>query len=95
MEANSKLCAWGTSRAVRIPKDMCEEVGMDIGSTLTMTTERDGLGAYIIVRPERQRHRSVEDAPFESIEELFAGYDGEYLPHEADWGEPVGMERIL
>jgi len=27
-----------------------------------------------------------------SIEELFAGYKGEYEPVEIDWGKPVGRE---
>ena len=27
-----------------------------------------------------------------TIEELFEGYEGDYVPTEIDWGEPVGNE---
>lgn len=29
---------------------------------------------------------------YKTIEELFAGFDGEYEPVEIDWGKPVGKE---
>lgn len=30
--------------------------------------------------------------PSKRIDALFAGFHGEYRPHEIDWGEPVGKE---
>lgn len=94
MESMTNLCAWGTSRAVRIPKRMCEEAGMDIGTAVKMTLQQDEQGAFIVLRPQHDGHRSCGDAPYVSIEELFAGYTGEYEPKEIDWGGEVGAERL-
>lgn len=93
MATTTNLCAWGTSRAVRIPKKMCEEAGMEIGAALDMVLFRDAMGPYIVARPKEREHRHC-DAPYLSIEEIFAGYTGDYVPHEIDWGEPVGAEII-
>ena len=94
LETKTKLCSWGTSRAVRIPKAVCEMVGIEVQSDLTMTTARDAGGPYIIIRPERSAHRAFSDAPYRSMDELFAGYDGGYVPGECDWGADVGAEVL-
>lgn len=94
MESTTNLSAWGTSRAVRIPKKMCEEAGMDIGSVVTLTLLQDEQGAYIVLRPQGDGHRNCGGAPYESIDEIFAGYSGEYEPAEIDWGDDVGAERL-
>lgn len=89
------LCSWGTSRAVRIPKRICEEMGMNIGSALDMVAERDDRGPYIVLRPRDTSHRSNGDLPFRSMNDLFKGYEGSFVPQELDWGEDVGGERCL
>lgn len=94
METQTTLSAWGTSRAVRIPKKMCEEVEMEIGTTLSLFTYKDERGPYIVVRPKAKAHRSCSSAPYQSIHELFSGYVGEYAGKEFDWGEDVGSEWV-
>lgn len=37
----TQLCSWGTSRAVRIPKDLCERLGVDVGARLSMHVVHD------------------------------------------------------
>ena len=94
METTTNLCAWGTSQAVRIPKKMCEEAGMETGEALTLTLRHDESGPFVVIRPAKSRHRSCGDAPYRSIDEIFAGYAGDWQPSEADWGAPVGAEIL-
>ena len=89
------LGTWGTSSAVRIPKRVCERAGVSAGSRLTVQGGTDERGPFIVIRPdEGARHRSYGDAPYRSIEELFAGYDGVWQPEEFDWGADVGAEAV-
>lgn len=94
MESKTRLCAWGTSRAVRIPKKICEEADMEIGATLTLRVQHDEQGPFILIRPDCERHRSCSDAGYRSIADLFAGYAGDYQPSETVWGDDVGAERL-
>lgn len=88
----TSLCAWGASSAVRIPKKVCEETGIAVKSELTMDVGKDALGPFILIRPKQAAHRSYGDAPYRSIDELFAGYSGDYRPTECDWGADTGRE---
>ena len=44
--ASSRLCEWGTSRAVRISRKMCDATGIAIGDSLDV---RSGVDAGIRV----------------------------------------------
>ena len=90
---SSSLCGWGTSQAVRIPKVFCEHTGIRAGSKLRVVAGVDSLGSYIIIRPA-ENHRSYGDAPYKSMDELFAGYKGSLQATEFDWGKDVGDEVI-
>ena len=94
LKTKTRLCSWGTSRAVRIPKDICEEVGIEVESKLYMNAGRDESGTYIIIRPDDQGHKSYGDAPYRSMDELFAGYRESYKPSECDWGDDIGGEVV-
>jgi antitoxin MazE len=94
-ENTTKLCPWGTSRAVRIPKPLCDDIGIDVGSSLRMRVAEDSIGAYLVIRPESSAHRSFSHAPFLAMDDLFAAYAEDYQPTEADWGADVGAEVIL
>ncbi len=90
---DTRLREWGTSRAVRIPKSMCEAVGIDTGSNLEMRSGADQAGPFILIRPS-QNHRSYGAAPFVSMDDAFDGYRGARAPSEFDWGKDVGAEAI-
>lgn len=90
----TSLKAWGTSRAVRIPKVMCETAGIGVGSALIMESDEDDQGPFIRIRPAKTTHRSYADSPFVAMEELFCGYAGAYVPQEPDWGPDVGAEVV-
>ncbi|GHT78468.1 multidrug transporter MatE [Actinomycetota bacterium] len=77
---------WGNGLGILIPKKVYEDVGLSIGDQVDIQANPDGA---IIMRPETpkyKRHKKV------TIEELFAGYKGDYVPTECDWGSPVGKE---
>ena len=90
----TSLKSWGTSRGIRIPKKICEWLGIAIGSKLTVRADRDDRGAYLVIRPIADDHRSFSGAPGITMEEAFAGYSGDYVPCEADWGDDVGAEEV-
>lgn len=92
-EVSTRLCKWGSSRAVRIPKRMCENAGISVGSALEMHAGSDNRGNFIIIRPS-SGHRSYNDVPYVSMDELFSEYTGSFQPAELDWGYDVGAEVI-
>lgn len=92
---STTLGTWGTSSAVRIPKRVCESVGISAGSRLTVQDGKDERGSYILIRPvDRDHHRSYGDAPYASIDEIFSGYEEDWRPSEFDWGEDTGAEAV-
>jgi antitoxin MazE len=59
-----------------------------------MRVVEDSDGAYLVIRPESGSHRSFPYAPLLTMDDLFAGYAGDYQPTETDWGADVGAEVI-
>lgn len=91
----TSLCRWGASRAVRIPKPVCEELGIDAGSPLTLQVGEDEIGLYVTIRKApRMEHRSYADAPYVSMDELFKDFDGDFQGVEGDWGADEGAEVL-
>lgn len=95
LASTTSLCSWGTSRAVRIPKRMCDRAGIEIGSSVSIVTGADADGPYITIRPV-QEHRSYGMAPYKSAEDLFGEYSETPCAAcgEFDWGEDVGAEVV-
>lgn len=93
-ERKTSIEQWGSSRAVRIPRIMCDAMGIDIGNDVVMRSGSDALGPFVLIRPVESGHRSYTDAPYISMGEVFEGYEGDYKPREADWGPDVGAEVI-
>ncbi len=91
----TNLCRWGASQGVRIPKPVCEELGIETGSQLTLQVGKDEMGLYITIRkaPET-KHRTFADAPYISMEELFKNYGESPQAAECDWGADEGTEVI-
>lgn len=70
---------WGNSQGIRIPKLLLDTLRWNENEQLVISTDK---GRIIIEKAE----------PRKTIEELFADFDGEYVPIDIDWGEPVGKE---
>ncbi|WP_432650180.1 AbrB/MazE/SpoVT family DNA-binding domain-containing protein [Huintestinicola sp.] len=70
---------WGNSQGIRIPKIILDTVHWTDNEELTLIVKDN----EVVIRKANER---------KSLKELFEGYDGEYVPEEIDWGEPVGKE---
>ena len=90
----TKLCSWGTSQAVRIPREVCDEAGLAPGDELDMATYRDANGLNVVIRSANGTHRNFVAAPRVSLRDIFSNYQGEYRGDELDWGKDVGAEIV-
>ncbi len=84
------LAKWGNSQGIRIPKEVCELLGIRVGATANM--EIDQAKSELILkfpRPEQKYSRSRKV----SLEELCSEWNGEKIGEE--WGGPdVGAEVV-
>ncbi len=76
----ANVAKWGNSRAIRIPKDMALELGLDFGSQVELIAEE---GQIRIVPAKRPKY---------TLEELVAQITPENRHEEWDTGPPVGKE---
>lgn len=84
------LTKWGNSQGVRIPKSVCNQLGVKVGDAVQLKVD-EARGEITIVfefdRRRYRRHRKV------SLEELCAGWEGGKVGEE--WGGPdVGAEEV-
>ncbi len=73
---------WGNSQGIRIPKYLLDAVKLTTNDKITVRAENNML---II-------EKAMPVSAHKTIKELFADYDGEYIPQEIDWGEQTGKE---
>lgn len=72
---------WGNSQGVRLPKYILDAIKWQDNEEINIKTEDNRIIIEKVVKTERK-----------NIKELFADFDGQYIPAEIDWGEPVGKE---
>ena len=86
----AELVKWGNSQGVRIPREVCNALGVDIGAKGEM--DFDLINSELVIRfnkPSRKYQRSRKI----TMQELLAGWEGEKVGEE--WGGPdVGAEVI-
>lgn len=70
---------WGNSQGIRIPKYLLDAVEWKEDEPLVLSADKN----KIIIEKAKPR---------KNIMELFADYDGEYVPEKIDWGDPEGEE---
>ena len=71
---------WGKSAAVRLPKEIADELGLKPGDEVSIEVE----GRRLVVRPKATRKYDPES--------IFKEMEGEEPPELIDWGPPVGKE---
>ena len=76
----TKIQKWGNSLAVRIPKALAEEAGLDQGKPVDVRYEN---GELRIRKRGRIRY---------NLDELLASVPDDFEPEEWDIGPPVGNE---
>lgn len=84
-----KISEWGNSLAVRLPKAVAEQLGLEAGSEAELTLKGDRL--------ELQRTRT--SASYPTLEEMVAEMKrlmaaGVPEPELIDWGPDVGSEIL-
>jgi antitoxin MazE len=72
-----RVCRWGNSLAIRIPRNLAARAGLVEGSALDLVEKR---GALVLKKP------------CYLLDELLAGMTDGNRHDEADWGSPVGRE---
>ncbi|EFQ56318.1 AbrB/MazE/SpoVT family DNA-binding domain-containing protein [Streptococcus downei] len=72
------LRKWGNSTAVRIPSKVLEELHWEVGEELDFSVSDDGL--------------TLRSSKKQTIQDLFADFDGRISGQEVDWGKSVGQE---
>ena len=84
------LAKWGNSQGMRIPKEVCELLGVKLGSRAEMSIDAPkSQVTFTFEQPERKYRRSRRV----SMEELCAGWHGGKVGEE--WGGPdVGAEVV-
>ena len=70
---------WGNSHGVRIPRDILEDAKILVGDAVGIISD-DGV---IVIKKIRKK---------KTIQELFEGYEGTYVPEEMNCGAPIGEE---
>jgi antitoxin MazE len=85
--ATLTLSKWGNAQAVRLPKDMREQVGMADGSRVEATV-KDGV---IVLRPIRTNVRVIR---VPRLADVFRNRTEEYKATEELAGPVVGRETL-
>ena len=70
---------WGNSQGIRLPLNILKEAQIKTGQNVEISVRNN----QIIVKKKETR---------KSIQELFADYEGQYIPETIDWGTPSGKE---
>ena len=70
---------WGNSQGVRLPKAILNAANMRENDTVAVFVDKNSIML-----------RKVE--PHQTLDDLFAGYTGDYRPTEFDTGADVGLE---
>ena len=72
---------WGNSQGIRIPKGALAASHIGENDAVEIIAEKNTITLRKVNRPK-------------SLNELFAGYHGDYQPVEFDTGADVGLEVI-
>ena len=76
---NQKICRWGNSLGIRIPKQIVEQSQLAEGDEIEIVTE----GNKIVITSRKPQY---------TLEQLLEGMSEEHLHSEVDWGQPEGRE---
>jgi antitoxin MazE len=73
------VAKWGNSLAIRIPKNIAEQVNLEPGASIAIEI----VDSNIVITPKPQQY---------TLEKLLAGATSEDFDGEYDWGKVVGEE---
>ena len=76
------IVKWGNSQGVRLSKHLLDSVNLSGNDVVEIVAENNS----IIIK------KANDKKPYQTIQERFQGFDGDYEPTEIDWGKPAGEE---
>ena len=82
MKTTGVISSWGNSQAVRIPKIMLENLGLNADDPVSISM----VESKIVIEPAQVKRVR------KSLAERFKDYTGDFQPEELDTGLPVGSE---
>ena len=77
----TKIQKWGNSQGIRLPKYLLEMLKWSENEQISVKAQENRI---VIERVEYNRKKTIN--------ELFEGYDEEYVAEEIDWGKAEGKE---
>lgn len=77
--ATQKIALWGNSLGVRLPQAIVQEIGLKVGSIITISTE----GGKIVLSAASPKY---------TLQELLKDAISEQQHDEVAWGGPLGDE---
>ncbi len=90
MGTAATLSKWGNSQGIRIPKDLCDLLGVNVGAVADIEANQARSSLVITFEQPRRKYRRNRRV---SMEELCAGWEGGKIGEE--WGGPdVGAEEV-
>jgi antitoxin MazE len=75
----STVAKWGNSLAIRIPKNVTDQINLKEGMTVSIEVTENN----IVITPEKLKY---------TLKELLAGANSEDFSDEYDWGKLEGEE---
>ncbi|MBS9778705.1 MAG: AbrB/MazE/SpoVT family DNA-binding domain-containing protein [Campylobacteraceae bacterium] len=75
----STISSWGNSQALRVPKDILEELNLHVGDKVDILV-RD---KEMIIKPKRKKYK---------IEDLVAQMPKDYKPEPEVFSDSIGLE---
>jgi antitoxin MazE len=76
----TQITKWGNSLAVRIPKVVADNAGLQAGDPISIAVTKDGS---VMIRAARPRY---------SLKKLVSGITDRNRHDATDWGGPFGKE---
>ena len=83
----SSIFRIGNSQGIRLPKALLDALSFQVNDSVTIEVGSDNASIAI-------RKASPHVYDYISTKDLFAGYNGGYVPSEWDTEEPVGKETF-
>lgn len=80
MPAHSQVSRWGNSLAIRLPRNILKDAGVEEGDRVSLDLAKDGA---IVLRSTRRKY---------TLDELVAGITTKNRHAEIDFGKPRGKE---
>ena len=92
MDTETTLSKWGNGRGVRIPAEVCAELGISVGDIADI--EVDELRSSVTFAFRKNKQRSYSRHRKMTMEEFASGWSGGKTATKEWGGEDIGAEVV-